>query len=383
MTITDSIISDNSTDGSHGSGGGVYLSTGHVDNTIQDSTISGNYTTGRYSEGGGVYLGALGDTTITGSTIADNHTSGQNANGGGIAFRAPTQNPSNGVPTILNSTIADNHTTGAGASGGGMFVRYQGDLKVTNATISGNSTAGFGGGIYDYGGLVHPDITNSILSGGSAGHLGPELYAGSHTVEDTHFDMAFSLIENPTNAQIHSDPLYSNISGVDPQLMPLAGNGGPTYTEAPALTSPVIDCGTSAGATTDQRGGLFVRPVELARTDSPIAGADGSDMGAFEVQSGTVGGACANVPKLPLPPQPPPESDQPRKKKCKKGKKLVKKHGKKKCVKKKKKKHAASTAQPAVPHAPGSPSARLSRRPRVPAVAVAVSGAARCRRRAS
>lgn len=339
VDIQSSDISGNSTDGAHGSGGGVALNTHLIPSTIQDSTISGNHTSRQYAEGGGLSLGAYGDTTITGSTIADNYTTGQNANGGGIAFDAPTQNPNNAATIVENSTIADNSTSGTGASGGGMFVRHPSDLKIANATISGNSTAGFGGGIYDHGGLAHPDITNSILSGGSAGQKGPELYAGTHTMEDTHFDIGFSLIENPANAQIHTDPLYSNISGVDPQLGPLQDNGGSTYTEAPALTSPVIDCGTSAGATTDQRGAGFDRPKQLARTDSPIAPADGSDMGAFEVQSGAAGGACANIPRVPTPPQPPPQSDLPLKK-CKKNKK---KHNssaqvaKKKCKKKKKK----------------------------------------------
>jgi CSLREA domain-containing protein len=317
-TIQDSTISGNSTDGSHGAGGGLYLNTGLDPSTIQDSTISGNYTTGQYSEGGGVDLTAYSSTTITGSTIVDNYTTGENANGGGIAFHAAAHDPGNADISIENSTVADNDTSGTGASGGGMFVYYEAGLDISNATISGNSTENFGGNVYEYGGSADPSITNSIVSGGSAGQQGPELYTGS---AGTNFQVGFSLIQNPAAAAIHASPAYSNLTGVDPQLGPIVDNGGPTYTQEPALTSPVIDCGTSDGATTDQRGTGFDRPVELARTNSTIPGADGSDMGAFEVQTGTTSGACANVPPPPPPPSgggTPTPTPTPKKKKCKK-----------------------------------------------------------------
>jgi hypothetical protein len=336
-TIQDSTISGNYTDGAQGSGGGVFLDTGLVGSSIQDSTISGNYTTGRFSDGGGLSLGAYGDTTISGSLFQDNYTTGQNANGGAIALYAGGPNANNGVLSLENTTVADNDTAGTGASGGGMFVYYEGGLDISNATISGNSTENFGGNVYEYGGNADPTITNSILSGGTAGQLGPELYTGS---AGTNFQVGFSLIQNPAGAAIHASPAYSNLTGVDPQLGPIVDNGGPTYTQEPALTSPVIDCGTSDGATTDQRGTGFDRPVELARTDSTITGADGSDMGAFEVQSGTTSGACANVP--PPPPPPPSGGGTPTptptpKKKCKKKKHKSSAQIAKKCKKKKKK----------------------------------------------
>jgi hypothetical protein len=338
-TITDSTVSGNHTDGAYGSGGGIYISTGLDGSSIQDSTITGNYTTGQFSEGGGISLGAYGDMDLTGSTIADNHTTGANANGGGIVLHAGSPNSNNAAPSIENTTIADNYTSGTGASGGGMFIYYESHLGITNSTISGNSTENFGGGIYEYGGNSDPTITNSILSGGSAGQQGPELYTGSNTTLGTTFQAAFSLIQNPAGAAIHANPAYSNLTGVDPQLGALADHGGPTYTQEPALTSPVIDCGTSAGATTDQRGTGFDRPVELARTNSTITGADGSDMGAFEVQTGTTSGACANVPPPPPPPSgggtpTPTPTPTPKQKKCKKKHKTSAQIAKK-CKKKK------------------------------------------------
>ena len=61
----------------------------------------------------------------------------------------------------------------------------------------------------------------------------------------------------------------------DPQLLPLADNGGATATHALSETSPALDAGDNgAGLATDQRGAGFAR-TEGARTD----------IGAFELQA--------------------------------------------------------------------------------------------------
>jgi hypothetical protein len=52
---------------------------------------------------------------------------------------------------------------------------------------------------------------------------------------------------------------------------------------APASNSPAIDQGASSGLTTDQRG--VVRPIDFPSIpNSAAAGADGSDIGAYELQ---------------------------------------------------------------------------------------------------
>ena len=69
------------------------------------------------------------------------------------------------------------------------------------------------------------------------------------------FDLSFSLIEAPGDAQFVEMPTGSNIFGLDPQLGPLANNGGPTETHLPSISSPVVDQGSAPGnLTTDQRG---------------------------------------------------------------------------------------------------------------------------------
>jgi hypothetical protein len=59
----------------------------------------------------------------------------------------------------------------------------------------------------------------------------------------------------------------------------LASNGGPTQTELPAASSPVIDKGNAFGLTTDQRG--VQRPIDFPAIPNA---ADGADIGAVELQ---------------------------------------------------------------------------------------------------
>ena len=63
-----------------------------------------------------------------------------------------------------------------------------------------------------------------------------------------------------------------DITGVDPQLLPLANNGGPTETHALSPTSPAVDAGATTTVASDQRG--FLRDAN-------------PDSGAFELNATT------------------------------------------------------------------------------------------------
>src|SRR5207245_2663498 len=66
-------------------------------------------------------------------------------------------------------------------------------------------------------------------------------------------------------------------------LGPLQDNGGPTFTHALLRCSPAIDKGANfTPSAADQRG--FPRPVDDPNIAN-AAGGDGSDVGAFEVQT--------------------------------------------------------------------------------------------------
>jgi hypothetical protein len=336
LTIANAVISDNKAGGG-ARGGGIYSYHGSL--TINSSTVTGNYSTqngggigsryadllvkdstvsGSYADGygGGIWTDA-GDLTVSRSTLTENDAA---ARGGGIYSN------SDGVAdlvTVARSTVTGNHALGSDGGGVRVCCSTDGTLKVVGSTITGNTAATFGGGVNSY--VVDPVLQDSIVSGNVA------TPAASSDVDEalvsTYFQTAFSLVGIP-GGYVESTVPASNLFGVAPQLGPLANNGGPTKTELPATTSPVVNKGKSFGLTTDQRG--LTRPVAFPGVaNSAAAGADGADIGAVELQ-------------FTPPPPPPGGSTTPpttHKKKCKKKKhkRSAQSAKKKKCKKKKKK----------------------------------------------
>src|SRR5215211_1332008 len=242
-----------------GAGGGIFLQAGNL--SLSNAAVSGNTSTGH---GAGIYVNT-GTLTADSSTISDNHAT--TTYGGGIGTKSGVSGA--GATTIVNSTISGNS---AALFGGGAYFNYRSSATVTNSTIYDNDSDE-GAGLYHFGqqpggpGLVvtgstvthntatdrgggiassgtpastQPTIRNSIVSGNSA-VTGPDLSA-----EDGSMDAAFSLIGavDPDTAINQTAP---DILGQDPQLGPLANNGGPTLTQKPAAASPVIDAGSAFG----------------------------------------------------------------------------------------------------------------------------------------
>jgi Ca2+-binding RTX toxin-like protein len=243
---------------------GGAVATYYSDTTIADSVLSGNSTfagAAVYAEGGslllrdstvnnnfayyasGVFAEDPAQLTIQRSTITGNQ--------GIIGF--PVVDDSGQPAAILNSTVANN-----GGKYGGVLTN--GDLTLTNTILADNQTADLFGPAY----------------------------------------ASFSLIETPVDPTfITSTVPGSNITGVDPKLQGLASNGGATPTMALPPDSPAINQGFSAGTSTDQRG--EPRPLNyLGVPFSKAPGADGSDMGAFELQgSWECKGVKATILALP------------------------------------------------------------------------------------
>jgi hypothetical protein len=138
-------------------------------------------------------------------------------------------------------------------------------LTVFNCTISGNQ-ADWGGGISG-----NATLGNTILAGNTAATAanGPD---GSGTF----FSEGYSLVQNTNGMSLMGAALVA----VDPLLLPLANNGGPTRTCALRAASPAIDQGKNLGPATDQRGAP--RPNDFASINN-AGGGDGSDIGAFEL----------------------------------------------------------------------------------------------------
>jgi hypothetical protein len=135
---------------------------------------------------------------------------------------------------------------------------------------------GQGGGVYTTLDPSAVNIRNSIIAN-NHGTTANDIY--SEYGGQIGFSLVKDLGPDSTDTGYSFTGTGPNITGVDPQLGGLANNGGPTQTEAPSATSPVIDRGNSFGLGSDQRGVL--RPIDFPAF--PNAG-DGSDIGAVELQ---------------------------------------------------------------------------------------------------
>lgn len=279
-------------DGGGFGGGGAVIHSGTL-LTIEDSTFVNN-SSGDYA-GGALILNS--DYTIDRSSFIGNTT----ANYGGAII----QFAGSGV-------VSASMFTGNSARTGGAISAYGGDLKLINSTISGNTAIEGGGGVrVDYAPVVLRNVTvtlNRADSGdadaGSGGGLqvfstevtlyntivaGNLKGSGAGTPNDVdgdqplHANSKSNLIGDAATAGGLAHGVNGNLVGVDPQLMPLADNGGPTQTHAIALTSPALNSGANAEALEgdgvtplafDQRGTGYTRIV------SGVV-----DIGAYENQT--------------------------------------------------------------------------------------------------
>ena len=206
--------------------------------TLLNSTLTGNVAT---HEGGAIDVDAptsIRQTTITGNRAA--------STGGGIT--------SDATLVVDTTTITGN----TGVDGGGLWAN--GTTTVRGSTITANTaTSSKGGGLYRKAGTV--TVTGSILAGNTA-TTGPDCF-GTPTFAGT------NIVKTTTGCSATGGTILT----VDPQLDPLAYNGGPTQTLWPRTGSPAINSYNIPCATAvDQRN--IARP-------QPTGGK--CDLGAVEV----------------------------------------------------------------------------------------------------
>ncbi|MEM6782252.1 MAG: Ig-like domain-containing protein [Bacteroidota bacterium] len=184
---------------------------------------------------------------------------------------------------VTNSTISGNSSSGSGEAAG--ISNQTSTLTIENSTISGNTTSatGTGAAIHNPGGTV--TVRNSTFSGNThtlgqtSGILGGTVTLGNTVFESGgggNFDFA-TLISEGFNICDDACGLSGtgDLTSTDPQLGPLADNGGPTLTHTLLTGSPAIDIGGTCG-TADQRG-------ESAPVAGTFAGSAACDAGAVEL----------------------------------------------------------------------------------------------------
>ncbi len=270
VTLSGLTIANGSVAGSFPNFNGGGILNDHATLTVSNCTVSGNSATN--AAGGILNLGALSGSavlTVNNSTISGNSAA---QNSGGILNEGFSGSAS---LTINNSTVSGN--IGNGVGGG---INNDGDtagnatLIIHNSTISGNS-ATTGGGIYNQngsGGTATVTIGGTILKTGASG-TNISSPPGSVT------SLGYNLSSDNETAFLNQT---GDQNSTDPMLGPLQDNGGATFTHAPSPGSSAIDKGKNfTSFTTDQRGPGFSRIIGTAA----VAGGDGSDIGAFEVQA--------------------------------------------------------------------------------------------------
>lgn len=273
--------------------------------TLENLTIEEGFANSPEAEGssgGGIRIDANGSAIIKNSIIQNNETSIEgtdNNNGGGIANFGYTEiinsivsgNLSGddaggiyntGTLKIQYSAIVGNFANAAAiqdieAGGGGIYNTSGGTLEISNSTVSGNITADAGGGILNENAnaiIKNVTITNNTSQIGSGitvlGLDNPlllqnSIVAGNSGAADIEGDFAdnssFNVIGDGNGLipdGINNNQVGDVVSPLDPQLAPLASNGGNTPTHALLSNSPAINSGNneiaSEVSSTDQRG---------------------------------------------------------------------------------------------------------------------------------
>lgn len=294
--------------GGPGGGGGIAEGGGafgeDVVTTISSSTFADNHTDatpgqgpanaeqdGGIARGGGVALDDPGaGSTLSTSTVSASSArspagpggSAGIADGGGVFVRT-----TNGNATLSLLTITGNEATLGGAAtpegiaeGGGLhvFVGSKTSVSIVSSTLVANTVSGPAAGTIVEGGNIGafggPTIANTIVSAG----LGPN---GTGNCGSTAIRRPTSNGFNLESANGCGFAAPGDQVNTDPQLGPLAANGGPTPTMLPTFTSPAVDRGVSLGLTADQRG--VQRPIDFPSIPN-APGSDGADIGAAELQ---------------------------------------------------------------------------------------------------
>lgn len=245
--------------GGHGGMAGGGIAGGSTTVTLRRCLVHDNVS--QYFSGG-VTIGQGGTLNVIDSTVSNNQSS-EFGNGGGIGVNLATL-------TLTGSTVSGNSSS----VGGGIFA-WSSTLAIHSSTVSGNVATNQGGGIRVYGSVAF-ELVHSTIAANAAPHGAGVLVYDNPTTGTLVTARNSLLWGNTGSADIEHMGGMSDIIGggynligqigdlisypantlrCDPQLRPLAWNGGPTWTHAlPANSCAVDSGGVVPSANYDQRG---------------------------------------------------------------------------------------------------------------------------------
>ncbi len=252
--------------------------------TLQDVFVRGNST----SKQGGGGISNMGSLNVFNSILLANYAvqGGAISNGGSNLTVENTTLEANSASSYGGALFNEGHTTLSGntfvenyAEVGGGIYHAKGDLHLTNNTLSGNRANASGGAIANVSGKSGNTIAyiyyttvaaNTTKEGGGGGIYASSLYGYDAVVNLTNSIVANNTYEDcahPDKGAIQSKGYNLDSDGTcnllntgdiphgNAGLLPLADNGGPTWTHALMPISQAIDYANSKDCIkTDQRG---------------------------------------------------------------------------------------------------------------------------------
>ena len=333
LTIEDSVFTNNAAIGAtpHDSlGGAIYIDGLGGESGLFKVTGSRFVNNKAYNSGGAIYVNMYENSSGTevlrssfesNAVVGGGRAQGGAIGGGGSSLGGNTGNPSILISeslftanTVKRTAGFDGNSTEDG-SGGALAFPQRARLRIVNSTFEGNKAFGSGfnangGALYvvnnsdqfeivsstfanNFAGWVGGAISNSEIAGQPGGRLentlfsnntadnGPnewniQQHCSSELAHDgrslqfparltgDNFANDVTCFKGKSDPDKQSDPQFRN-----PQLQPLADNGGPTKTMAITPASPAFDAGAGCPSI-DQRG-------------TPRPQGSACDLGAFEL----------------------------------------------------------------------------------------------------
>lgn len=283
VTATDTTVAFNTASGVVHSGGAL---------TLTRCLVTGNTASG-YSDGGGLVLEG-GLATLRDCTFSLNSAD----SGGGVMAEG------NSILTAEGCTFFNNSADGVGEDytirGGALYLTFDVEATLTNCTISGNRSNGYGGAVYAWSsGLLRmynctvtanesvsgpcvtvegsAEVGNCLIAGNTGGDIATYAYSRGSIVS-----LGGNLIGRYSGYEFRDgvarDQVGSGDHPLDPRLGPLQDNGGETTTHALLLDSPAIEGGKDSLVTTPP----FTGPQFRDQRGQPRTVGGRVDCGAYE-----------------------------------------------------------------------------------------------------